>query len=90
MKSTKLKYNPEITKEDLEAIGEKKRNLRHDKGDDAQLIERNREVDFEGKNLDVPGRTLPENKPEGALEDEENQHYSIGGDNHEDLEHTRE
>lgn len=89
MKTTEPKYNPNITKEDLQALGEKKRNLRSDEGDDEQLRDRNRKVDFEGKNLDVPSRTLPEDRSKEELKDEENQHYSIGGDNHQDLERTQ-
>ncbi len=70
-------YNPEITEDDLQAIGEKKQNLRKDEGDDEMLRERKKKVDFEGKNLDVPGRTLPEDRTSDELKDEENQHYSI-------------
>jgi hypothetical protein len=80
------KYNAEITKEDKKALGDKSGNLRNDGGDDSLLKNRKKPVDFEGKDLDVPGRKLPENKTKKKLKDEENQLYSLGGDEHEDLE----
>lgn len=76
----------DITKEDLLAIGNKEQNLRSDGGDDVALVDRTREVDFEGKDLDVPGRTLPGNKKKKSLKDEENQLYSQGGEDNENLE----
>ncbi|MEO6348621.1 MAG: hypothetical protein ABIO60_12010 [Aquaticitalea sp.] len=69
-------YNPEITKEDREELGEKTENLRSDGGDDEQLKHRQRPVDFEVKDLDIPGRTLPEDRNKKQLKNEENQLYS--------------
>lgn len=69
-------YNPNITKADKNALGDKTGNLHADGGDDDQLKERKRPVDFEGKDLDVPGRTLPEDRDKTDLKDEENQLYS--------------
>ncbi|MFT4803592.1 MAG: hypothetical protein ACJAZM_000575 [Cyclobacteriaceae bacterium] len=88
MKSKKKQSNHEadITKEDLLALGNKEQNLHSDDGDDAALVDRAEEVDFEGKDLDVPGRTLPENKKKKSLKDEENQLYSQGGEDNENLE----
>ncbi len=37
-----------------------------------------------GKNLDVPGSELDDVQEEIGSEDEENNYYSIGGDNHDD------
>jgi hypothetical protein len=68
--------NPKITEENQNNLGDKKRNLRSDGGDDEQLKNRKRPVDFEGKDLDVPGRTLPEDRSNQKLKDEENQLYS--------------
>ncbi len=79
-------HDADITKEDLLALGNKVRNLRSDGGDDAALKDRVEEVDFEGKDLDVPGRTLPEDKKKKSLKDEENQLYSQGGEDNENLE----
>lgn len=75
-----------ITKEDLLAIGNKVQNLRSDDGEDAALVDRDEKVDFEGKDLDIPGRTLPDDKKSKSLKDEENQLYSQGGEDNENLE----
>lgn len=80
------KYNENITDEDKKAIGDKSGNLRNDSGDDQLLKNRKRPVDFEGKDLDIPGRKLPNDKTRKRLKDEENQLYSLGGENHKDLE----
>lgn len=54
--------------------------------------ERN-ELDFEtvktGQDLDVPGSELDDEMEQIGSEDEENNYYSIGGDNHEDLEENK-
>ena len=81
-------YNSDITEEDLNALGEKTRNKRKDQGDDQQLNERERDVDFVGSDLDIPGRNLPKNKK--TLKDEENQLYSQGGSGNEDLERNKD
>lgn len=88
MKNDKIKkkYNSDITKDDLQALGDKSKNLRTDGGDDRMLNERKKDIDFEGKDLDIPGRNLPENKTSKTLKDEENQLYSQGGSGNEDLE----
>lgn len=76
----------EVTKEDLQALGKIVPNLRLDEGEDQILNERQEEVDFSGKDLDVPGRTLPDHKGPNALKDEENQLYSQGSADNENLE----
>ncbi len=38
------------------------------------------------KNLDVPGSELDDEQEDTGNEDEENNYYSLGGDNHNDLE----
>ncbi|WP_291960776.1 hypothetical protein [Maribacter sp.] len=83
-------YNPDITNEDLQALGEKVKNIRTDNGDDSQLNSRDQKVDFAGKDLDVPGRSLPQNKKVNTLKDEENQLYSLGGAENENLEHNND
>jgi hypothetical protein len=42
--------------------------------------------DFSGGDLDVPGAELDDAQEAIGAEDEENNYYSLGGDNHEDLE----
>lgn len=42
--------------------------------------------DMTGEDLDVPGSKADEAKGKPGSEDEENNYYSLGGDNHDDLE----
>lgn len=76
MSEAKKKYNSEITKEEKQDLGKRTENLRSDGGDDEQLKHRQSPVDFEGKDLDVPGRALAEDRDRTELKDEENQLYS--------------
>lgn len=48
--------------------------------------EKNFQEDMTGEDLDVPGSKADEAKANAGSEDEENNYYSIGGDNHKDLE----
>ena len=54
---------------------------------------RRKEVDTEGElsgeDLDIPGSELDDAEEAIGNEDEENNYYSLGGDNHEDLEEDR-
>lgn len=90
-KDTKdLDYNPEITKEDLKKLGDKQGHLKTETSDDDLLKNRNKPVDFTGKDLDVPGRKLPKDSIHKKLKDEENQLYSQGSESNENLEQTTE
>jgi len=42
--------------------------------------------DFSGGDLDVPGAELDDNQESVGSEDEENNYYSLGGDDHNNLE----
>ncbi len=42
--------------------------------------------DMTGEDLDIPGSKADEAKSNAGKEDEENNYYSLGGDNHNDLE----
>lgn len=42
-----------------------------------------------GSDLDVPGSELDDAQEKIGSEDEENNYYSIGGDNHNDLEESK-
>ena len=48
------------------------------------------EDDMSGADLDVPGSELDDAQERIGNEDEENNYYSIGGDNHNDLEDSRD
>ena len=73
----------DVTEEDLQALGPK--DLSMDMGDDEQLL-KNRvwPVDMAGQDLDVPGSELDDENEAIGSEDEENNTYSLGGDNVED------
>lgn len=45
--------------------------------------------DFSGSDLDIPGSELDDEQEALGSEDEENNYYSLGGDDHEDLEEDR-
>lgn len=73
-----LAKEAELTKEDLEALGPK--DLSMDMGEDEELKHRPHKVDFDGKDLDIPGRNMDDNQEDIGSEDEENNLYSLGGD----------
>jgi hypothetical protein len=73
----------DLTKEDYEALGP--RDLSLDGGDDEQLKHRVWPVDFAARDLDVPdGSTGKTDAMDQG--DEENNHYSLGGDEKDSLE----
>ena len=81
----------DVTKEDLENLGD--RDGDQDMGDDEDVVGNARvdKVDLDNDELDedeldIPGDEL-DNKDENiGEEDEENNYYSLGGDNHDGLE----
>jgi len=77
-------YDANITEEDSSAIG--KKGLRADSKDDRLLLDRKEPIDFQGKDLDVPGPTESKWRPKNSITDEENTIYSLGGEHHQDLE----
>ena len=84
-KEKNTNYKAEITEEDKHILGDKLEHIRTDGGGDNQLADREKPVDFAGKDLDIPGRNLP-NQTKESLKDEENQLYSQGGDSKRNLE----
>lgn len=78
-------YNSDVTQHDLDIL--QQGNVHGDGGDDQQLRERDKPVDFAGSDLDIPGRTEAKkgNGPMGQ-NDEENKLHSQGGDRKENLE----
>ena len=80
--------------EDIYLVEKKAQNINPDdnsiiKTDDAKEGEWN-EKDYDneltGDDLDVPGSELDDADEDIGNEDEENNYYSLGGDNHDDLE----
>ncbi len=53
------------------------------------MNEKSFEDDLVGDDLDVPGSEMDDAEEEIGKEDEENNYYSIGGDNHNDLEENQ-
>ncbi|WP_452224451.1 hypothetical protein [Lacinutrix chionoecetis] len=87
MKNEDKKYNSNITKEDKKALGEETQNKRtNNLGDDSQLSNREKPVDFAGKDLDIPGRNAVKKHNSTTLRDEENQHHSQGSGHNDHLE----
>jgi hypothetical protein len=82
--SEELSNEGEVTPEDLEALGPE--DLSMDLNEDEQLKQRVDEVDFEGDDLDVPGSELDDDQEEIGSEDEENNFYSLGSDDNDNLE----
>ena len=54
-----------------------------------ELNEKDFEKDQTGEDLDIPGTELDDKQEEVGSEDEENNYYSIGGDNHNDLDEDK-
>lgn len=84
LQGNKEKYNPEITKDDIDALG--KKGLSMDTGDDRLLEKRKKKIDFSGKDLDIPGRSTTNNANTKNLKDEENTLFGQGGESKEGLE----
>ena len=82
--NTDTTYNPEITKDDIDAIG--KKGLRADSEDDRLLLDRDQTVDFQGKDLDIPGRAKNNSTAKKSITDEENTLFGQGGDSKDNLE----
>lgn len=93
--SGSLDYRPE---EDIYNKGKREQNINPDDNsvikdlnekEDA-MNEKDFEEDMSGGDLDIPGAELDDRNEEIGEEDEENNYYSLGGDNHEDLEESKE
>lgn len=78
-----LPYNPDVTKEDLDSLQHE--NIHRDGGDDEDLLDRTEDVDFTGKDLDVPGSETAKRSGRKGMTDEENQLFSQGGPDKENL-----
>ena len=82
-------YNKSINEEDInpEDISKKKESNEND------TTGANNEKDFtddvSGSDLDIPGAELDDKQEIVGSEDEENNLYSLGGDNHNDLEEDK-
>jgi len=90
-----LQYSPE---EDIYNKSKKVQNINPDDNSvikdshekEGVMNEKDFEEDLSGDDLDVPGAELDDNNEEIGEEDEENNYYSLGGDNHDNLEESKE
>jgi hypothetical protein len=74
----------DVTAEDLLLLGPRDKDM--DTGEDEDLQNRGFALDQTGEDLDVPGDDLDNPMEDIGEEDEENNYYSLGGDNKEGLE----
>ena len=80
--------------EDIYSMGKVERNLdpedisKHKSPIEkpSALNEKDFEEDMTGEDLDIPGSEMDDQQESVGSEDEENNYYSLGGDNHDDLE----
>ncbi len=72
----------DVTEEDLLLLGDKDHDM--DLGEDEAI--QSQGLGLSGDDLDVPGEELDDTNEALGEEDEENNYYSLGGDNHESLE----
>lgn len=85
-------------KDDIYSKGKKVENINPDdnsvikdsKEKESTMNEKDFEDDLTGDDLDIPGAELDDSNEEIGEEDEENNYYSLGGDNHDDLEESKE
>jgi hypothetical protein len=76
-------------KEETELDPEDPRKVKTPTEKPDQLNEKNFVDDLSGGDLDIPGAELDDEQENIGSEDEENNYYSIGGDNHENLEEDK-
>ena len=77
-------YNQD--KEETEIDPEDISKTKPSHANDGKFNEKNFNQDKSGSDLDIPGSELDDQQENIGSEDEENNGYSIGGDNHNDLE----
>jgi hypothetical protein len=74
-------------KMDPEDISEVKKSSINDKA--GTNIEKEFNDDVSGRDLDIPGSELDDEQENAVSEDEENNYYSIGGDDHNNLDEDK-
>jgi hypothetical protein len=72
---------------DPEVISERKDLLEKEK--DKSSLKRDINDDLSGRDLDIPGSELDDKLEDIGSEDEENNYYSIGGDDHDNLDEDK-
>jgi hypothetical protein len=77
-------YNQAL--EETEIDPEDTSKMKTDNPDPEAMNEKDFEESVTGEDLDVPGNEQDEENISDVLPDEENNYYSLGGDNHDNLE----
>ena len=80
----KYKEEKNINPEDVSKMKEANENDKVGKSNEKDFNE-----DVSGSDLDVPGSELDDNQENVGSEDEENNYYSLGGDDHNDLDEDK-
>jgi hypothetical protein len=81
----KFKKEENMDPEDISKV------KKSDKSDKARTnIEKESNDDVSGSNLDIPGSELDDEQENVGNEDEENNYYSIGGDDHNNLDEDKD
>ncbi|MEZ7497823.1 hypothetical protein QO200_03635 [Flavobacterium sp. Arc3] len=78
-------YNKGHKEGDINPADITKKKIPVEINNERELNEKSFEEDMSGSDLDVPGSELDDAQEKIGSEDEENNYYSIGGDNHNDL-----
>ncbi len=101
MKNEKKKTPPEYPlyppSEDIYTEGKKEMDINPEditktktpNEEEGTVNEKDFEDDMSGDDLDVPGSELDDQQEKIGSEDEENNYYSLGGDNHNDLDEDK-
>jgi hypothetical protein len=80
--------NPEYTSEEDIYSKEKKESL-NEESSDADIKDGKTEEPLTGDDLDIPGAESDDANEKIGEEDEENNYYSLSGDDHDDLEEDK-
>ncbi|HEY5122992.1 MAG TPA: hypothetical protein VIK14_04585 [Ignavibacteria bacterium] len=80
----KDKEEENIDPEDISKTKESGQNSKAGKRNEKDIVD-----DKSGSDLDVPGSELDDAQEKVGNEDEENNYYSIGGDDHDDLDEDK-
>ena len=80
----KFQEEKDIDPEDTSALKETAKKDKSGSGNEKDFMD-----DFSGSDLDIPGSELDDNAEDIGNEDEENNYYSLGGDNHNDLDENK-
>jgi hypothetical protein len=82
-------YSKSIEEKDMDPENLSKTKAPNENGKRGEQNEKNFLEDMSGSDLDVPGSEADDNYKNVGNEDEENNYYSLGGDDHNDLEEDK-